>query len=230
MEHPPQRPVSPQDATPAQTGVDSRPNPNKPTDSRTTRHTPTAEAPTNTPAEVLPPLLGAAGLNMSDIDRGDRPWPVWAEGVLESMRSVPSLARAAKNAGIARSTVQRFQVADADFATAMDEARAEALDTLEEVMLLRARQGQPIRKVVTKVAADGATETITTEESHISDVLGMFYLKRWRPEYRETFKVETTGAGGGPIQVEGVMNIGVGRFRAEVVRLAAERGQIEAPK
>jgi hypothetical protein len=30
----------------------------------------------------------------------------------------------------------------------------------------------------------------------------MFYLKRWRPEYRENYRVEHTGAKGGPIRID----------------------------
>lgn len=149
------------------------------------------------------------------------------------MRSVPSLARAAKTVGVARTTLQRLVHRDEAFKLAIHDAREEALDTLEEVMLLRARQGQPTKKTVTKTYPDGkggmVTETTVTDESHLSDTLGMFYLKRWRPEYRESYRVEQSGPNGGPIQIEGTLDAAVERFRAEVVRLAVERGSVDAP-
>jgi len=31
-------------------------------------------------------------------------------------------------------------------------------------------------------------ETTVTEENHISDIVAMFMLKRWRPEYRDSYR------------------------------------------
>lgn len=161
-------------------------------------------------------------------------WPVWAPAVVEAMRSVPSISRAAKTVEVDRRTIQRLIQRNETFALAISDARDDALDTLEEVMLLRARQGQPTKKTVTKKYIDPKTstevvETTVTEDTHISDVIAMFYLKRWRPEYRESYRVENTGPGGGPIQIEGNLNVAVERFRAEVVRLATDHGTLDAP-
>ncbi len=108
------------------------------------------------------------------------------------MRLRPAIARAAERAGVGRRTVQRWMQRDEEFALAVDEARQDALDTIEHLVYLRATTGTPKRKVVTRTLADGRAETTVTEEMHISDTLAMFYLKRWRPEYRENFGVQRT--------------------------------------
>lgn len=150
-------------------------------------------------------------------------WPAWAPGVLAALRHSPNVSAAAKTCDVARSTINRLVQRDEAFAIAAHDAREEALDSLEDVILERAREGQQTVKVVTRTAADGSIETTVTEESHISDTLAMFFLKRWRPEYRESYRIENTGPGGGPIQIEieGKLNDAVARFESEVVRLAA---------
>lgn len=141
-----------------------------------------------------------------EYEQAAKRWPPWTAGVLEGMRTVPSLARVSERVGISRRQVQRLAKRDATFAAALQEARDVALDSLEEVALMRARTGQPVKKTVTKkVTEDGkekSVETTVTEESHLSDVLLIFYLKRWRPEYRDTFNVRHGGVDGGPVQVE----------------------------
>lgn len=146
---------------------------------------------------------------------------MWARPALDMLRITPNVTSAARQLGIARSTLNRLIAIDETYKLAVFDAREQALDTLEDVILARARQGQPIRKTVTKTMADGTVETTVTDEAHISDTLAMFFLKRWRPEYRESYRVEQTGPGGGPIQIEGSLSDAVDRFNAEVVRLAA---------
>ncbi len=133
---------------------------------------------------------------------------------------MPSIRRAAEAVGISRVTVHRLQKKDEQFALALHDAREDALDTLEEVMLMRARTGQPITKTVTRTFPDGSKEETVTKDSHLSDTLGMFYLKRWRPEYRDSYRTEVTGPGGGPLQIESVAGID-----ARIAELAAELQQ-----
>lgn len=140
---------------------------------------------------------------------------------VEAMRVVPNLTEAARAAGVARSTVQRAVQRDEEFAVAMNDAREQALDTIESSLLLRARSGQTLRKRVTKTLADGRQETTEHEEVYLSDSAAFFLLKRWRPEYRDTYRVEQSGPNGGPIQIDARMADAVGFFDAEVVRLAA---------
>lgn len=133
-------------------------------------------------------------------------WPPWSTTALEAMRLRPSLSRAAEQAGVHRRTLQRLVQHNEEFAVAFADARNAGLDRLEEVCLLRGTNGQPVKRTVTKTYKDkegrDVTETTVYEEAHLSDILLMFYLKRWRPEYRDTTRLEHTGASGGPVKVE----------------------------
>jgi hypothetical protein len=142
---------------------------------------------------------------------------------VESMRNIPTYTEAARAAGVGVDAIRRATKRDEVFAVAMHDAREEGLDHLEETIILRARSGQPLVKTVVREFTDGTKETTTTTERHISDNLAMFYLKRWRPEYRDSYRIEQTGANGGPIRIEQEAKIAdaVGLFDAEVVRLAA---------
>jgi hypothetical protein len=60
---------------------------------------------------------------------------------------------------------------------------------------------------------------------HTEPVLAMFYLKRYRPEFRESYRVEQTGKDGGPIRHEvAAVHEAVADFRAELERLGAPDG------
>jgi hypothetical protein len=61
-----------------------------------------------------------------------------------------------------------------------------------------------------------------TKEMHISDTLLMFYLKRWRPEYRESFRAERRTISGDFSREDdqGKLDRAVEHFRAEVLRLS----------
>lgn len=159
-------------------------------------------------------------------------WPVWAAAALEALSVSPTIRNAASRAGVDRRTLQRLIQRDERFALAVHDARENALDSIEETIILRARSGQPVKRTTTKTDKDGGVvETTTVDETHISDNLAMFYLKRWRPEYRDTYRVEQSGPGGGAIQVDVEVRLAdaVGFFDAEVVRLAATGGAGEAP-
>lgn len=133
-----------------------------------------------------------------------REWPhPWMGPCLAAMQNIPSISRAALTVQVDRSTVHRAMQRYEEFAVAMSMARDVALDNLEATLYLRATAGQAIVKTVRKLNGQGeVVEETTTEERHLSDTLGMFYLKRWRPEYRESFRVEQSGPNGGPIQIE----------------------------
>lgn len=149
-------------------------------------------------------------------------WPVWAEAYLESLSKVPSLTRAAEAAQIDRSTAWRLTQRDETFAVAVHAAREQALDRLEEVIYAQATTGMAHRKTVKKSDKDGNLLEVTeTEEIVRNPTLAMFYLKRWRPEYREAYRIEQTGPGGGPQQHEiTLVDDTVREFRAELERLA----------
>lgn len=133
-------------------------------------------------------------------------WPVWAEAVLARLAESPNVSRAAEHAGVERSTVYRLRDRDERFAVALFDAREKALDILEESIFAQATAGLPTRKTVTKTRQGPEGEQIVevseSEEIVRNPTLAMFFLKRWRPEYRESFRVEQTGPGGGPVQHE----------------------------
>ena len=90
---------------------------------------------------------------------------------------------------------------------------------------MRARDGQPIEKVLIRMGAKGrVVETITTRTTHISGVLAMFCLKWYRPEFRDSYRGGTTGLAGGPHPIDREFDAAVEPFRAEVLRLAGEDG------
>lgn len=151
-------------------------------------------------------------------------WPHWAKGYLEARKNYPDLHSAAEAAGVHRTTVWRLTQRDPEFAEADRAVHDEHLDRLERIIYSRATAGTPVKKTVTRTTADGSVETTVTEERHISDTLAMFYLKRWRPEYREAYRVEASGPGGGPVQIEaGPRERSVERIEG-LLRLALELG------
>lgn len=153
-------------------------------------------------------------------------WPAWAPTFLTAFSRVPSISRAADDSNVSASTVHRLARRSDTFNEALDEVRNVALDRLETTIYLRATIGTPVTKTITKTRVfpngEQDTTTIETSERHISDVLAMFYLKRWRPEYREAFRQADDGA---PLDagIEERMDEAVQRFDASVVRLAERR-------
>lgn len=94
-----------------------------------------------------------------------------------------NVTRAAKVAGISRSTAYAHRNEDADFALAWDEAIEAGVDELEQEIRRRALKGT--RK---PVYHKGKVVGYIRE---YSDSLAMFIMKRRRPEYREHFHVDS---------------------------------------
>jgi hypothetical protein len=83
------------------------------------------------------------------------------------------ISSAAKFAKVARSSHYEW-LHDPKYAEAFEQAHQEAIEALELELRKRAKR---------------------------SDILLMFLLKRHRPEYRESHRVEQTGYGGTPLEV-----------------------------
>jgi hypothetical protein len=142
----------------------------------------------------------------------------WMPKFLEALRSIPNVRYAAEMAGISRQHAYKVRARDEGFLLAWHDAQQEGLDLMERVAHTRATAGQTITKTTTRRTPDGEVEVTTVEERHISDSLLMFLLKRYRPEFRETFKV--TGVDGGAIKHEvTVVEEAVSDFYAELDRL-----------
>lgn len=93
---------------------------------------------------------------------------------VELLRRTANVSRAAREAGLAHSTVYRQRARSKAFAAEWDDAIAEALDTLEEAVLARVRDGVP------KPVFFGGAQIGTVRQ--YSDPLAMFILKSKRPE------------------------------------------------
>lgn len=93
---------------------------------------------------------------------------------LEVLRRSANVSRAAREAGIATSTVYKYRAKNAAFAAEWDAAVAEALDELEDALIQRAKHG------VEKPVYYGGSQVGTVRT--YSDTLGMFLLKARRPE------------------------------------------------
>jgi len=93
---------------------------------------------------------------------------------IDVLRRTNNVSHAAREAGIAVSTVYRYRAKVERFRTQWDEAVNEALDQLEAALMERALQG-----VEKKVFFGGkACGTVR----HYSDALAMFMLRSKRPE------------------------------------------------
>jgi len=97
---------------------------------------------------------------------------------LEKLRKFETVTHAAEAAGVRRKTVYEWRKNDPEFARAIDEVFEDVTDELEKEAHRRAKDG--------------------------SDTLLIFLLKARRPAmYREnTLKLEHTGKGGGPVEVQ----------------------------
>lgn len=126
----------------------------------------------------------------------------WKPKFLAALKTVPNVRHACEEADIDRALAYRQRQRDEAFAVAWADALEEGLDAMERIAHVRATAGQRMTKTVTRKMANGDVETTTTSEQHISDILLMFMLKRYRPEFRESFRVENTGPDGGPMQHE----------------------------
>jgi hypothetical protein len=93
------------------------------------------------------------------------------------------VSRAARLAGMHRASAYRYRADNPEFASDWDEAVEAANDALEAELRRRAEKGCK-RPVFYKGVKCG-------EIKEYSDVLGMFILKRYRPEFRDNAPPET---------------------------------------
>jgi hypothetical protein len=131
---------------------------------------------------------------------------------LEVLRRTANVSRAAREAGLATSTLYAQRARSATFAADWDAAVAEALDALEEELVHRVRHG--VEKPVFY-----AGQQVGSMRQY-SDALAMFILKARRPEVygrvvAERALAAEAGAGDEPSQDEA---------RAEVLRRLARLG------
>lgn len=105
------------------------------------------------------------------------------------------MVEACRRANVARTTVYRHRDEDAEFAAAWAEVDEVLVERMEREAYRRAVEG-----VHRDIFHQG---TVVGEERVYSDTLLIFMLKAKRPAtYRDNVKVEHTGDGGGPVQLD----------------------------
>jgi len=116
---------------------------------------------------------------------------------LDALGKGYSVSGAAKAAGATRNTFYKHRREEPEFAAAWDEAYEIGTDRLEDVLQVRALEGNTAELI--------------------------FALKSRRPErYRDNTRIEHTGPGGGPIEIDVDARESLARRIAE---LAARLGQ-----
>ncbi len=103
---------------------------------------------------------------------------------LEALTEAYTINEAAKIAGVSRSWIYTVRERDEDFAKAWDDAYQAGTESLEATARKRA-----------------------TDPKKGSDILLMFLMKKRDPSYRESFKHEVGGPGGGPIQIQRIERV-----------------------
>lgn len=151
----------------------------------------------------------------------------WQAVFLEEIEKNVVIGLACKAADVSETTFKRERLRDDKFAIAYHEAHERGLDALEAILRMRATKGQPYRQEVTRVKTDAKGEIIETVVTETKGLLidttaAIFLLKRYRPEFRESFRVENTGADGGPIQIESKVAGAKARLFAELDRIGAD--------
>jgi hypothetical protein len=152
----------------------------------------------------------------------------WQATFLEEVEKNVVIGLACKAAGVSESTFKRERGRNEKFALAYHDAHERGLDALEAILRLRATRGQPYRQETTRVKKDkkgDIIETIVTETKGllIDTTAAIFLLKRYRPEFRESFRVENTGPDGGPIEIAASKVVGAkARLFAELDRIGAD--------
>ena len=115
----------------------------------------------------------------------------WRPAFLEALSNSCNVTVACRAAGISRQHAYRTRHRSAKFASDWDDAMQTGLDLLEAAMMRRAREGVE-EPVYYKGQVVGTVRKA-------SDVLAMFLMKRYRPEFRDSFGIEHSGEVGGPV-------------------------------
>lgn len=121
-------------------------------------------------------------------------WAGWQNVFLRELARKGNVSAACRKAKVERSTAYRARE-DTEFAAAWDEALEIATEALEEEARRRAAVGvlEPVYQAGKRVGAI----------RRYSDTLMIFLLKAHAPaKYRDNYRIEHTGANGGPIEYQ----------------------------
>lgn len=124
----------------------------------------------------------------------------WRVPFIEGLRQTGNVAFAARQAGITRRRAYMvFHESDV-FRKQWEDAVKDSDDRLEQEALRRAVAG--IENPVWMKDENGKPTRVDVVKSY-SDVLLMFLMKARNPQkYRDNYRIETVGPGGGPVQIE----------------------------
>lgn len=148
----------------------------------------------------------------------------WQERFLEAYEQNGNSAITCKIVGVGRETVRRERQRDEGFAVRYADAKAVAVDIAEAELRRRALTGTPTTKTVRKIDSKGEIiEETVTESNYISTAALIAYLRANHPAYREQWKIEHVGDGGGPIKIE-VERSRTSERLEELLRIAHELG------
>lgn len=124
---------------------------------------------------------GGAGGASPPVHPKKPPKNLWKKAFLKAFAKIGSITAAATAVGVTRWAVHKAMARSDDFRRQVDAAAEECTDRLEAIAVQRA-----------------------TRDENPSDLLLIFLLKARKPEkYRDNYRIETTGADGGPIAVSG---------------------------
>ena len=125
-----------------------------------------------------------------------RPRANWRPAFLRALAVTGVVTTAARNAGVERKTAYRARNSNLAFARQWDNALDEALDAVEQAVMRASIEGTDMQTA-------------------------RWVLSRRRPEMWGD-KVEVTGRGGGPVQVDHAIHLPDAQTWAEIVRIREE--------
>ena len=111
---------------------------------------------------------------------------------LKAFKRCGNVLKAATQVDMARDTHNHWLESDPAYEERFNKAKQFAAHVLEEELFRRAHDGVP------EPVYQGGVQVGIVQK--FSDTLLMFQIKRWKPESRDTFKLQHTGPADGPIQ------------------------------
>lgn len=135
---------------------------------------------------------------------GDREWSrPWMGAFLEALSVMPVVAQACRAARVSKTTAYDYRMKDEAFAESWAEAFDLAVDLLHQNTHRWGTVGLEVTETRQEFDANGRmVKEVRTQRTDRNPQIAMMLLKGHRPEFRESSKVEHTGPGGGPVQLE----------------------------
>lgn len=168
----------------------------------------------------------------------EREWPKpWMGLFLEALSAQPTVTSSCAYAGVSKKTVYRWRNASPPFAEAWDLALQIERDSFERNVRRWASTGLPIIETRTEKEfdADGKVvkeRTVTVEKAIRSERLAELWMRaHYGDRYKPVSRVESTGADGGPVEIQTVdaIDAQVAKLRAELEERSRLQGSPPPP-